>query len=322
MAQLVFVSLMLAAGVMTAAAADFPSKPVRLIVPYPPGGALDIEARLMAAKLRDTWRQPIIVENRPGASGALGVDFVAKSAPDGHTLVLNALQMVMTPHLQRTPFDLARDLVSVVKFAEVYYVMAVSPKTGVSSIGELVELAKKEPGRLNYGSGGNGGALHLYVELVKRAANINLTHIPYKGNALAMQALLAGDVDVIFDVSIAIIPLAKSGKVRALMVTGAKPLENLPNVPPLDSVFPALSSTGLSSESWHGVFAPSATPKAVVDQIAADVRAAVMSPEVSGRFREMGLDPAGDGPEQFGAIVRRDYERWGQLIRDNNIRSD
>ncbi len=316
-AQRLFVSLMLAAGVMAAAAADFPSKPVRLIVPYPPGGALDIEARLMAARLRDTWRQPIIVENRVGASGALGVDYVAKSAPDGHTLVLNALQMVMTPHLQRTPFDLARDLVAVVKFAEVYYVMAVSPKTGVSSIGELVELARKEPGRLNYGSGGNGGALHLYVELVKRAANINLTHIPYKGNALAMQALLAGDVDVIFDISSSIIPLAKAGKVRALMVTGAKPLENLPNVPPLDSVYP-----GLSSDSWHGIFAPAATPKAIVDQIASDVRAAVLSPDLSSRFREMGLEATGDGPEQFGAIVRRDYERWGQLIRDNNIRSD
>jgi len=315
--QRLFISLVLAAGVMAAAAADFPSKPVRLIVPYPPGGALDIEARLMGAKLRDNWRQPVIVENRPGASGALGVDYVAKSAPDGHTLVLNALQMVMTPHLQRTPFDLARDLVAVVKFAEVFYVMAVSPKTGVSSIGELVELARKEPGRLNYGSGGNGGALHLYVELVKRAANINLTHIPYKGNALAMQALLAGDVDVIFDISSAIIPLAKAGKVRTLMVTGAKPLENLPNVPPLDSVYP-----GLSSDSWHGIFAPAATPKAIVDQIASDVRAAVLSPDLSSRFRAMGLEATGDGPEQFGAIVRRDYERWGQLIRENNIRSD
>ena len=262
---------MLTAGVMAAVAADFPSKPVRLIVPYPPGGALDIEARLMATKLHDSWRQPVIVENRPGASGVLGVDFVAKSAPDGHILVVNALQMVMTPHLQRTPYDLARDLVAVVKFAEVFYVMAVSPRTGVSTIGELVERAKKEPGRLNYGSGGNGGALHLYVELVKRAANINLTHIPYKGNALAMQALLAGDVDVIFDISGSIIPLAKAGRVRPLMVTGAKPLQGLPNVPPLESVYP-----GVSGDSWRGIFAPAATPGVIVDQIAADVRAAVM----------------------------------------------
>ena len=316
-AQRLFVSLLLAAAVINAAAADFPGKPVRLIVPFPPGGALDIEARLMAAKLRDTWRQPIIIENRAGASGAMGVDYVAKSPPDGHTLVLNALQMVMTPHLQKTPFDLARDLVAVVKFAETFYVMAVSPRTGISTIGELVERAKKEPGRLNYGSGGNGGALHLYVELVKRAAKIDLTHIPYKGNALAMQALFAGDVDVIFDISTSILPHVKSGRVRPLMVSGAKPIEALPNVPPLDSIYP-----GLISESWHGIFAPAATPAAIVEQIAADVRTAVMSPEVSSRFREVGLEPSGDGPEQFGATVRRDYEYWGQLIRDNKIRSD
>ena len=316
-AQWLIVSAVLAACVISAVAADFPNKPVRLIVPYPPGGALDIEARMMAGKLRDNWRQPVIIENRPGASGALGVDYVAKSAPDGHTLVLNALQMVMTPHLQKTPFDLGRDLVAVVKFAETFYVMAVSTRTGASSIAELVELAKKEPGRLNYGSGGNGGALHLYVELFKRAAKVDLTHIPYKGNALAMQALLAGDVDVIFDISISILPHIKSGKVRALTVTGAKPVETLPNVPPLDSLYP-----GLISESWHGIFAATATPKAIVDQIASDVRAAVMSPEVSVRFREAGLEPAGDGPEPFGAIVRRDYDYWGQLIRDNKIRSD
>ncbi len=316
-AQRLFVSLSLAVLAAAAGAADFPTKPVRLVVPYPPGGALDIEARLMSAKLHDIWRQPIIIENRAGASGAIGVDYVAKSAPDGHTLVLNALQMVMTPHLQKTPFDLARDLVAVVKFAETVYIMAVSPRTGIKTIGELVERAKKEPGRINYGSGGNGGALHLYVELVKRAANIDLTHIPYKGNALAMQALFAGDVNVIFDISTSIMPHVKSGKVWPLLVTGAKPMQALPNVPPLESVYP-----GLISESWHGIFAPSATPKPIIEQIAADVRATVMSPEVSARFRDAGLDPSGDGPEEFGKIVRRDYAYWGQLIRENNIHSD
>ena len=205
----------------------------------------------------------------------------------------------------------------VVKFANVFYVLAVSPRIGVSTVGELIELAKKDPGRLNYGSGGNGGALHLYVELVKRAAKINLTHIPYKGNALAMQALLAGDVSVVFNISMAIIPLAKSGKVRPLLVTGAKPLQSLPNVPPLDSVFP-----GLSSDSWHGIFAPAATPKAIVDQIAADVSAVMLSPEVSNRFRQWGLEPTSVPAAEFAPIVRRDYEYWGQLIRDNKIRTD
>jgi len=300
-----------------AVAADFPSKPVRLVVPFPPGGTLDLEARLIAAKLRDYWTQPIIVENRAGGNGAIGVDYVAKSAPDGHTMVLNASLIVTTPQVQRTPYDLNRDLVGVVQTAVLTFVLASSPKTGVSTVGELVELARKEPGRLNYASAGIGTGIHLYAELVKSAARINLTHIPYKGEGSAMQALLAGEVDMIFSTANAIVPLAKAGKLRALMVTGAKPLESLPNVPPMDSVYP-----GISMDPWHGIFAPSATPKAIVDQIAADVRAAILSPDLSSRFREMGLEPTVVASERFGEIVRRHYERWGQLIRENNIRAD
>jgi len=317
-AQRLLISLMLAAGVMAAAAAaDFPSRPVHLVVPFPPGGTLDVVARLIAAKLRDTWRQPIIVENRVGANGAIAVDYAAKSAPDGNTLVLNASLIVITPQLQRTPYDLIRDLVAVVQPEVIYFVLAASPKTGVSTVDELVELAKKNPGRLNYASGGNGSGLHLYAELLKSAARIDLTHIPYKGDAPALQALLAGEVDLIFSTTSAIIPLAKAGKVRALMVNGAKPLEGLPNVPPMDAVYP-----GVSIDSWHGIFAPAATPRPIVDQIAADVRAAVLSPDLSSRIREMGFEPTGLASERFGEIVRRDYERWGKLIRENNIRAD
>ena len=311
------ISMMLAAGVMAAAAADYPSKPVRLVVPFPPGGTLDLEARLIAAKLRDNWTQPIIVENRAGANGAIGVDYTARSAPDGHTMVLNASLIVTTPQVQRTPYDLNRDLVGVVQTAVLTFVLAASPKTGVSSVGELVALARKEPGRLNYASAGIGTGIHLYAELVKSAAGINLTHIPYKGEGSAMQALLAGEVDMIFSTANAIVPLAKAGKLRALMVTGTKPLESLPQVPPMDAVYP-----GINIDPWHGIFAPSATPKAVVDQIAADVRAAILSPDLSSRFREMGLEPIVVTSERFGEIVRRHYERWGQLIRENNIRTD
>ena len=309
---------MLAAAVMAVpAAADFPSRPVHLVVPVPPGGTLDTAARLIAAKLHDNWRQPVIVENRAGAAGTIGVDYVAKSAPDGHTLVLNSMLIVTTPHLQRTPYDIIRDLVGAVQTVEVRYVLAASLKTGVSSVSELVALAKENPGRLNYSSAGNGSSTHLYTELVKRAANINLTHIPYKGDAPALQALLAGEVDLIFSTTGVLIPLAKAGKLRALMVTGAKPIESLPNVPLIDTVYP-----GLRIEGWQGIFAPAATPKTVVDQIAADVRAAVLSPDLSSRIREMGFEPTGVPSERFGDIVRRDYERWGQIIRDNNIRAD
>ena len=320
LAQRLLASLILAAGVVAAAAAaDFPSKPVRLVVTFSPGGTLDVVARLIAAKLRDNWRAPIIVENRVGASGAIGVDHVAKSAPDGHTLVLNAMLIVATPQMQRTPYDVMRDLVGVIQTSEVSYMLAASPKTGVSSIGELVELARKNPDRLSYASGGIGTGQHLYAALVTGAAKIRLTHVPYKGNGPALQALLAGEVDLIFDTAGAITTLAKAGKVRALMVSGTRPYEGLPSVPPIDSVYPGM---GMSIAGWHGIFAPAATPKAIVDQIAADVRAVVLSPDIMSRFREMGFEPTGVLPEQFGEIVRRDYERWGQLIRENNIRAD
>ncbi|MBI2959198.1 MAG: tripartite tricarboxylate transporter substrate binding protein [Betaproteobacteria bacterium] len=313
-----FASLALAATlVAAAAAAEFPSKPVRLVVPFAAGGTFELEARLIAAKLQENWRQPIIVEARPGANTILGVDYVAKSAPDGHTMVLHASSIVATPQMQRTPYDFLRDLRGVAQTAEVRYILAASQKIGVSTVDELVALAKKDPDRLNYGSSGNGTPLHLYVELFKRAAGVNLTHVPYKGNGPAMQALLAGDVHLVFDISLSIIPLVKAGKVRPLMVTGSKPMDVLPQVPAFNAVYP-----GNGIDGWHGIFVPAATPKAVIDQMAADLRTAVLSPDLMKRFREIGFESTGVTSDRFGEIVRSDYERWGQIIRANNIRVD
>ncbi len=316
-AQSLLVSLMVTAGVMAAAAADFPSKPVHLIVPFPPGGTIDVVARLTGAKLRENWRQPIIIENRVGANGAIAVDYVAKSAPDGHTLLFHSSLMVATQQLQRTPYDVTRDLVVVAQTATINFALAASPKSGVSTLNELIELAKKNPGRLNYSSGGNGSGTHLYAELLKRAAKINLTHVPYKGDAPAVQAVVSGEVDLLFTTTGNLMPHVKSGKVRPLLVTGAKPLEDLPNVPAMDIVYP-----GVGIDAWHGMFAPAATPKAILDQIAADVRAAVLSPDLSNRFREMGFESTGLATERATAIMRRDFDRWGQIIRENNIRAD
>ncbi len=296
---------------------QWPTKPVRLVVPAPPGGTLDIEARLLANKLQELWRQPVLVENRAGASTSIGVDFVAKSAPDGYTMVINAVPIVTVPHLQRTPYDLTRDLVGVIQVAVVRYALAIHPKAGVSSFKEFVALARKEPKRLNYSSGGAGTGSHLYLELVRSAAGIELTHVPYKGDGPALQALLAGEVDLMFNTTVTIIPLAKAGKVRALLVDGTRPFEGLPNVPTFESFYP-----GVGIDGWHGVFAPSATPKATIDRIAADMRAVILSADVSGRLREMGFEATGVLPEAFNAVVRRDFDRWGRIIRENNIRAD
>ena len=316
-----WISLVCAAGLAVAGAAvavDFPTKPVRLVVPFPPGGTLDIVGRMLARQLQAGWGEPVIVENRGGAGSIIGVDYVAKSAPDGYTIVLNAATpMVTVVHLQKVPYDLTRDLVGVAQTAQIDYALAVSPRSGVTNVKDLVERARAQPGKLNYAGAGTGSGMHMYMELFLNAAKINITHIPYKGNGPAMQAVLAGEVDLIFDTILSIIPLAKAGKVRPLMVSSAKPAPTLPDVPTMDSVYP-----GSSIDGWHGVFAPAATPKDVVDKLAENIRKAVLSPPMAGRLRELGFEPTGMGSERFNELVRRDSARWAKIIRDNNIRAE
>ena len=312
-------ALVLVASSLCAAAADFPSKPVRLVVTFAPGGPLDVAARLIATKLQETWGQPVVVENRTGASGAVGIDYVVKSKPDGYTLLYNHGLVISTvQQLQRTPFDINRDLVGVVGTLEDRQVLAVNPKLGISNMAGLIELARKQPGRLNYGSGGVGSGLHLYMERVKSAAKIDIRHIPYQGSAPAMLALMTGEVDMVFGVTTPMLPLIKSGKVNPLLVTGPTRLEILPNVPTMEDIIPGIGTDA----GWNGIFAPAGTPKDIVNKIASDVRAALLSPDLSAQFREMDSKPTGLGPEQFGEIVRSDYERWGKLIRANNIRAE
>ena len=315
------ISVSCAAGVAlagAAAAVDYPTKPVRLIVPFAAGGTLDVVARMLGGELQKIWGQPVVVEDKGGAGSAIGVDYVAKSAPDGYTLVLNAATpMVTVIHLQKVPYDLERDLVPVAQTAAIDYALVVSPRLGVKTFKELVALARKEPGKINYGSGGTGSGMHMYMELAKHAAKIDLTHIPYKGNGPAMQALMGGQVDVVFDTILAAIPLVKSGKVIPLLVSSAKPSPVLPGVPTMDSLYP-----GSSMDGWHGVFTTAGTPKDVVDKIAEGIRKAVLTTDMAKRLRELGFEPTGLGPERFGEIVRRDSGRWGKIINDNKIRAN
>ena len=309
--------LILAFVALPLGAAEFPSRPVRLIVPFPPGGPLDIVGRLVARKLSEQWSQAVIVDNRGGASGAIGTDLLAKSAPDGYTLLINSTPIVATPHLQKLPYDTLRDIVGVSQIAEIEYVLVANPKSGITTIHEVLASAKKQPGKLNYSSAGNGSGQHLLVELIKGAAGVNISHVPYKGAAPALQAVVAGEVDLMFDTSVGVIPHIRSGKVRPLLVSGARPLEALPGVPTFESIFP-----GVGIDAWHGIFAPSATPAPLLDQIAAEVRKAVLSAEIAGRLRELGFQPTGLPYGRFQQIVARDLERWGKVIRDNNIKAD
>jgi tripartite-type tricarboxylate transporter receptor subunit TctC len=197
------------------------------------------------------------------------------------------------------------------------YALVVNATTGIHSIQGLIEAARAAPGGLNYASAGNGSGQHLYVELFKNAAGINLVHVPYKGAAPALQAVLTGEPGIMLDVTVAVIPHVKSGKLRALMVTGAKPLEQLPGAVPFDTMFPGLGIPG-----WHGIFATGGTPKPVLDKLAADIRAVLQLPAVANRFRELGVEPSGVSGDEFNAIVRRDYARWGEIIRANKLRAD
>src|SRR5437867_12432183 len=306
-------SLALAAGT---ADQDFPSKPARLVVPFPPGGPLDIAGQLIGKELQDRRGHPVVVENKPGST--IGPEYVAKSAPDGYTLmIISSHPLVTLPQMQKVPYDVLKDLVGVTQTTLLTYALVVNPSSEIGSIQELIARAKKEPGRLNYASAGNGSGQHLYVELLKSAADMNLTHVPYKGAAPALQAVLSGEPGMMLDVTVAVVPHVKAGKLRALLVTGSTPLDQLPGAVPFDSMFPGLGIPG-----WHGIFATGGTPKPILDKLAADIRAVLQIPAVANRFRELGVEPSGISGDEFDAIVRRDSARWGEIIRANKLRAD
>jgi tripartite-type tricarboxylate transporter receptor subunit TctC len=310
------IAVLLALFTLAAGAQEFPSKPVRLVVPFPPGGPLDIAGRLIGKELQDRWGKPVIVENKPGST--VGPEYVVRSTPDGHVLlIISSTPLVTLPHLQKVPYDVLKDLVGITQTTLLTYAMVVNPSTGIGSIQELIERAKKVPGKLNYASAGNGSGQHLYFELLKNAADMNLTHVPYKGAGPALQAVLAGEPGIMIDVTVAVMPHVKAGKLRALMVTGGKALDQLPGAVPFDSLFPGLGIPG-----WHGIFTAGGTPKPILDKLAADIRHVLQTPSVGNRFRELGVEPSGVSGDEFNAIVRRDSDRWGEIIRKNKLRAD
>lgn len=301
---------------MPVGAQDFPARPVRLVVPFPPGGPLDLAGRLIAQHLAERWGQPVVVENKPGST--IGPDSLAKSVPGGYTLmIISSTPLVTLPQMQKVPYDVLKDLVGVTQTTLLTYALMVTPKSEISSMPDLIDRARKAPGRLNYASAGNGSGQHLLVELLKSAAGINLTHIHYKGAAPALQAVMAGEVEMMLDVTTAVVPLVKSGKARAILVTGSKTLDSLPGATPIEQVFP-----GIDIQNWHGIFTRSGTPKPVLEKIAGDIRYVLAVPAVANRFRDLGIEPSGLSGDPFNEVVRRDYERWGEIIRKNNLRAD
>jgi tripartite-type tricarboxylate transporter receptor subunit TctC len=294
----------LAAG---SALAQFPAKPVHVIVPFPPGGGADALARIMAPHLTKAWGQPVIVENRPGASGHIGADFVANSAADGYTLLMSSTASLTEKNVhQFAPVTLV---------SASPYVIAVNPKVPASSVRDLIDHARKNPGKLTFGSSGTGAASHLSAELFKSMAGIDMLHVPYKGTGQAVTDLLAGQIDVMFAPAQTVMQHVAAGKLKALAVTSAKRSSSLPDLPTAaESGLPGYEAIG-----WFGLLAPAATPRELVAKLSADANKVLADPDVKEKTLALGAEPSGNSPEQFARFIRDDQAKWSQLMRHQGI---
>ncbi len=308
------------AGTVQAQANDYPAKPIRLVVPAAPGGGADFLARIVGVKLGELVGQSVVVENRAGASGTIAADGTAKSAGDGYTVLMGqSTSIVIAPQLYpKLPYDTLRDLKPVTLVAEVPNVMVVHPSVPANTVKELIALAKAKPEMLNFGSSGNGAPSHLAGEMFKSATGTRLVHVPYKGAGPAVNALIAGEIQVMFAPIVAVLPQVKSGRLRALGVTSAKRSAAAPDLPTLAET----GLTGYEISSWFGLFVPASTPAAVVDKLFKETTRVLKSPDVIERFAKEGAEPVGSTPADFNNYVRAEFVKYNKVIKDNNIKAD
>ena len=303
---------------LASAAQNYPTRAVRLMVPFPPGGATDIVGRLVAAKMQEVWGQPVVIENRPGAGTVVGTDYVAKSAPDGHTLGTVVTAYVINPSLRADlPYNTLKDLAGVTQVSVQHLVMAAHPSLPANNIAELVALAKKEPGKLSYATPGSGTAMHLSVELLKTTAGVELVHVPYKGGAPAQQDVMSGRVPILMDVLYAVQPLIKSGRIKVLALLSPQRAPESPEYPVVAEAVP-----GVSALSLVGIVAPGATPRGLIDRISADIASAVKSSDLTERMKQQGMVPIGSTPDQFDALIRAEIEKWAKVVKISGAKVD
>ena len=314
------IAALLAVFAQNAFAQAYPTHSIRLVVPFPAGGTTDILARAAAQKLSESLGQAVVVDNRPGAAGNIGADLVAKSAPDGYTLLMGTVGThAINPSLYaKMPYDHVKDFVPVVLVAGVPNVLAVYPAFPVNSVAELIALAKSKPGTINFASSGSGTSIHLSGELFKTMAGVDMTHIPYKGSSPALTDLMGGQVQIMFDNLPSSLPLIKAGKLRAIAVTSLKRAPALPDVPTIsESGLP-----GFEASSWFGVLAPAGTPAPIVAKLNADVNKWLQSPEAREQLLAQGANAAGGTPEQFAAHIRAETEKWAKVVKASGAKAD
>jgi len=314
-----FAALSLAAS-GPALAQAYPAKPIRLVIPFPPGGPLDLAGRAIGQKMQEDWGQPVVVENKPGAGGNIGADAVAKSAPDGYTLVMGALSThAVNPHLfAKMPYDALKDFAPVSMVAITPNVLVVNPSVPANNVRELVALAKASPGKLSFASGSNGSAGHLAGELFKTLAGIDIVHVPYKGGAPAMQDLLGGQVQFMFDNLANSTQQLKAGKLKAFAVTTAKRSALAPELPTMAEV----GVPGFDISTWYGIMAPAGTPPEVVRKLNAEIVKILASDDMRERLKAQGAEPAPMTPEEFTAFIRAEWNKYAKIVKDSGAKVD
>lgn len=311
-------ALLCSCSLPIALAQPYPARTVRVIVPTGPSGGADMQGRLMSKRLGETMGHAFFVENRPGASGTIGAELVAKAAPDGHTLlVTSSLIVVSTTFYKKLNFDPLKDLAPVSLIASAPQVLTVHPSVPARSVAALVAIARKQPGRLNAGSSGSGSINHIALEMFKQSAGIDITHIPYKSGGAAGSALLGGEVDLIFAGTAQALGIVRSGRVRAIAVTSPQPSSVLPDVPTLASVYP-----GFVSANWYGMFAPTRTPAAVIERLHAEIVNAVKAPEIRDFMTKEGAEPVANSPQAFAVYLLGEVERYRKIVEIGKLKLD
>ncbi|MBT2324317.1 tripartite tricarboxylate transporter substrate binding protein [Variovorax paradoxus] len=309
-------TLLLACSAQLALAQDYPIKPVKLIVPFPPGGSVDLVARLVGKSLQDTLKQPFVVDNKPGASGNIGAAYVANSAPDGYTLLVGSAGVFAANQFlyANPPFDPQKAFAPIMRIVDQPNILVVSPQSPAHSVKELIAMAKARPGKVSFGSASVGSAQHFATEIFMQQAGVEMLHVPYKGGAPALTDLMGGQIDMLFDTSPTALPYVKSSKLRALAITSGQRSSLLPDVP-------TMKEAGLSAfevVTWTGIAAPAGTPKQVIDKINAAIKTALRG-ELSRQLAETSLIPVGDSPEAFREFIRKDVQSYEALVKSAGI---
>lgn len=306
-------------AISPASAQSYPSKPIRWVVPFPTSGATDILTRTIAHKLSEALGQPVIVDNKPGAGGALGSDLVAKATPDGYTLLMATTSThSIGPALQKLPYDAQRDFATISIVADATNVLIVSPQLGVNTVRELIALAKSRPGQLNYSSSGAGSIVHLSGERFKSMTATDIVHIPYKGTALAIPDIINGQISMMFDNIVSVMPHIRSGKVKALAISSQRRSLLLPDLPTMAEA----GVPGYTSDTYFGVFAPAGTPHEIIARLNAELVKIVHDKETMERLLKLGAEPVGSTPEQLAAAVRSENTKWAKVIKDAGVKLD